>query len=289
MSENSFSLLHIDVARNATDDFNLFHDKHRWHEIDNNPFEGPIVLGFQLAALLYEHTLSHRQTHNEFSLITREQLNYTNVQLNFANAVKPDQPVNVAIKKSLFSDNEMNPALSNRVSLHSCGGLCMAGFIKESHAPLFIARTFSNTLPDLRAIKDRSFLPNSNIFLKRKYMNISNAKNFLCSALIEQSRYFDEVADHIAFPALFPCSLISCALLEKAQLEGLNFRKDPLVYTAHKLSINNIALAQLRSNDCLDILVAPDPAGTPYQFECLGIVNKQQRLFEGVVTLKPLF
>lgn len=289
MSENSFSLLHIDVARNATDDFNLFHDKHRWHEIENNPFEGAIVLGFQLAALIYEEALLYRQKSKETHLIQQQQLDYTNIQLNFANAVKPNQAVSVNIKKSLFSNNEMNPALSNRVSLHSSDGLCMAGFIKESRLPLFSTQAFSDELPNLSTVKDRSFLPDSNIFLKRKYMNISNAKNFLCSALIEQSRYFDEVADHIAFPTLFPCSLISCALLEKAQLEGLNFRKDPLVYTAHKLSVNRVALAQLRSNDCLDILVAPCSPDQPFQFDCLGVVNKELRLFEGTVALKPLF
>ena len=46
-----FNQLHIDVARNATDDFNLFHDSKKWQYIKNNPFNGTIVLGFQLESL----------------------------------------------------------------------------------------------------------------------------------------------------------------------------------------------------------------------------------------------
>ena len=49
-----FNQLHIDVARNATDDFNLFHDSKKWQYIKNNPFNGTIVLGFQLESLI-EH------------------------------------------------------------------------------------------------------------------------------------------------------------------------------------------------------------------------------------------
>ncbi|MCK5477562.1 MAG: hypothetical protein KAI44_01465, partial [Methylococcales bacterium] len=44
--------IHIEVARNASDDFNLFHDKHKWLQINHNPFKGPIVLGYQLNTLI---------------------------------------------------------------------------------------------------------------------------------------------------------------------------------------------------------------------------------------------
>jgi hypothetical protein len=47
-----FQQIHIDVARNATDDFNPFHDKNRWQNITDNPFVGPIALGFQLECLI---------------------------------------------------------------------------------------------------------------------------------------------------------------------------------------------------------------------------------------------
>ncbi len=43
---DQFSQIHIDVACNATDDFNLIHDSQRWSRIVNNPFQGPIILGF---------------------------------------------------------------------------------------------------------------------------------------------------------------------------------------------------------------------------------------------------
>jgi hypothetical protein len=37
---------------NATDDFNPFHDQKKWNRIQGNPFGMPIVLGFQLEALV---------------------------------------------------------------------------------------------------------------------------------------------------------------------------------------------------------------------------------------------
>ena len=46
------SQIHIDIARNSTDDFNLFHNKDRWHWVRGNPFEGPIALGFPLGCVI---------------------------------------------------------------------------------------------------------------------------------------------------------------------------------------------------------------------------------------------
>ena len=61
----SFHPIHIDVARNATDDFNPFHDKNRWQRVAGNPFSGPILLGFQLECLIEDQLLQYRKRHNE--------------------------------------------------------------------------------------------------------------------------------------------------------------------------------------------------------------------------------
>ena len=64
-----FQQIHIEVARNATDDFNPFHDKHRWHNVADNPFGGPIALGFQLECLIEQHMRLYRKQHGEDELI----------------------------------------------------------------------------------------------------------------------------------------------------------------------------------------------------------------------------
>jgi hypothetical protein len=69
----SVSELHLDVARNSTDDFNLFHDKNKWQQDDKNPFSGPIFPGFQLEMLIEGAMRSHRE-HHENSLIGSENL-----------------------------------------------------------------------------------------------------------------------------------------------------------------------------------------------------------------------
>ena len=64
-SSLTFQQIHIDVARNATDDFNLFHDPDKWMRIKLNPFLGPIALGFQVESLI-EHSLrSYRNLNDE--------------------------------------------------------------------------------------------------------------------------------------------------------------------------------------------------------------------------------
>jgi len=60
-SSDTFNQIHIDVARNATDDFNLFHDRNRWLRINHNPFQGPIALGFQLESLIEHKIFLYRQ------------------------------------------------------------------------------------------------------------------------------------------------------------------------------------------------------------------------------------
>jgi len=56
----AFQQIHIDAARNATDDFNPFHDPRKARLVRGNPFAGTIVLGFQLEGLI-EHAIDlHR-------------------------------------------------------------------------------------------------------------------------------------------------------------------------------------------------------------------------------------
>ena len=213
-----FDQLHIDVARNATDDFNLFHDSKKWQYIKNNPFNGTIVLGFQLESLIEHKVLLYRQIHKEQKLISDNKLRFSNYHFSFVNAVKPRQLVSVDIKESQLKKGE-NTTLSNRITVKADGLLALMGSKKESQVALFLPNLDLPKFDKLRLHPDRSFLPNGIFFLKRKFINISNAKNFLCGSLVDQDDYFDDIHYKAIFPEIFPCSLISCALLEKAQIE----------------------------------------------------------------------
>ncbi|EAR22840.1 hypothetical protein [Nitrococcus mobilis] len=289
-----FSLLHIDIARNSTDDFNLFHDKKKWHQIHHNPFGGPIVLGFQLEAFIEGAVREHRITYQDDILIAQKNLQYSNYQFSFANPVKPEQVIDIKINRSLFSNDLLNPILSNRVSLKSGGKLSMAGYKKESQKPLFLPNP---DLPDFKRLinaSDREFLGDTGFFIKRKFMNTSNAKNFLAGSLIEQSDYFDEIEGKANFPEMFPCALISCALLENVIKEKLDFKRNPMVYTSHKISIDRHHLSHLKSNDSLHLLVRliqedKNSASSLQQtYECYGVINHESLLFRSLVSLVPL-
>lgn len=293
-----FDQLHIDVARNATDDFNLFHDSKKWQYIKNNPFNGTIVLGFQLESLIEHKVLLYRQIHKEQKLISDNKLRFSNYHFSFVNAVKPRQLVSVDIKESQLKKGE-NTTLSNRITVKADGLLALMGSKKESQVALFLPNLDLPKFDKLRLHPDRSFLPNGIFFLKRKFINISNAKNFLCGSLVDQDDYFDDIHYKAIFPEIFPCSLISCALLEKAQIEQYDFEQNPMVYLSHKISIDRMLLEQLKSNDALHLLVkqlsveneSTDQIGhteARYDYECYGLIKDNAVLFRALISLAPL-
>ena len=83
---------------------------------------------------------------------------------------------------------------------------------------------------------------------------VSNAKNFLSGALVEQSDYIDELDERINFPETFPCALLSSALLERAWQQGHDFEREPMVYKSHSFSVDRKCLKEASSNDVLHLL-----------------------------------
>ena len=293
----NFKQIHIEAARNASDDFNLFHDKHKWLQITHNPFKGPIVLGFQLNTLIEYQMRLYREAHYENQIIEENDLRFSNYQVTFVNAVRPGDRVNLAIKKTLIKTIPQL-TIGNRVALKSGTDTVLLGFKKETRQPQFLPNIDLSRLPDLSKLPDRSTVAGSRFFLKRKYMNNGNAKNFLSGSLAEQADYFDEIVGKVNYPEIFPCSLTSGALLEKAQMEGFDFKKNPMVYTAHHISVDRKHVAELRSQDPLHILVDQHPDSEINRlnntdimlrvYDCYGLLDNQTILFRARLFLAPL-
>lgn len=279
---SGFSQLHIDVARFATDDFNLFHDPHKWHRLPDNPFGGPIVLGFQLEVWLAEAVADYRRMHDDPAWL--DGLRFSNYQIRFAAALKPNQRFALTVKPSQW--DLKRKVLSNRVLLRSDQGIVLVGHHKLSQAPQVLPDCRLDGLTDLAALPDRCQIPGG-YFLKRKFMMTANAKNFLLGALVDPARYFDELEGQVEFPELFPVSYISCALLERAWQFGHDFERAPMVYTRHEISIDREMAARISSNDPLHILVAPKEGGNRTWFLCLGLI-RSDLLFRAMVELMPL-
>jgi hypothetical protein len=293
----TFEQIHIEVARNASDDFNLFHDKHKWLQITHNPFKGPIVLGYQLNTLIEYQLRLYREAHHEDKVIAENNLRFSNYQITFVNAVRPRMPVYLEIKKTLINTIP-NLTIGNRIALKSEGKVVLLGFKKETKQPLFLADTPLHHLPDLNELPDCSIIPSTDYFLKRKYMNNGSVKNFLSGSLAEQSDYFDELAHIAHYPEIFPCSLSSGALLEKAQLENHDFKLNPMVYTSHEISVDRQHLSKLKNNDCLHILVKQLPESSERTlnytniklrtYQCYGLLQNNEVLFRIAMNLVPL-
>jgi hypothetical protein len=292
-----FDQIHIEVARNASDDFNLFHDKRKWLQITHNPFKGPIVLGFQLNTLIEYQMRLYRETQHENQIIAENQLRFSNYQITFVNALRPRQEISLDIKKTLISTIP-ELTLTNRVAIKSMGKTILLGYKKETKTPLFLANTHFDELPDLNAVADTSMVPGSDFFLKRKWMHNGNVKNFLSGSLAEQSDYFDELTNAAHYPEVFPCSLTSGALLEKAQLERHDFKRNPMVYTSQDISVDRLHLNRIKNNDKLHILVKQLPESKENTlnhtnillrtYECYGLLEDNSILFRIKLNLVPL-
>lgn len=292
-----FEQIHIEVARAASDDFNLFHDKHKWLQVTHNPFKGPIVLGFQLNTLIEYQMKLYREAQHEDDIIAENQLRFSNYQITFVNALRPRQEISLGIKKTLITTIP-DLSLSNRIAIKSQGKTLLLGHKKETKTPLFLGDTDLGGLPDLNVVPDKTVVPGTEFFLKRKWMTNGNVKNFLSGSLAEQSDYFDELAHIAHYPEVFPVSLTSGALLEKAQLENHDFKRNPMVYTSHDFSVDRVHLAQIKNNDKLHILVKQLPESKTNTlnhtsillrtYECYGVLESRDILFRIKLNLVPL-
>ena len=130
-----YQQIHIDAARNATDDFNPFHDRKKWHRIHGNPFGMPIVLGFQIEALIEYLVTLFREQSGEQALIDGHQLHFSNFQFAFADVLRPGEAFHVSIKKTVNRLSESGQ-LANRIVVKKQGGLVLLGYQRESTAPL---------------------------------------------------------------------------------------------------------------------------------------------------------
>ncbi len=258
--DQCFQQIHIDAARNATDDFNPFHDQNKWGSIQGNPFGEPIALGFQVEALVEYLVTLFRQQAGEHTLIIQNHLHYSNFQFNFADVLRPGEPFHVEIKKTVNRISESGQ-LGNRIAVKKQGGLVLLGFQHESTTPLCMPDADFSQLENLDTAKDRSWIAQHRYFLKRKFMSTGHGKNFLAGSLVDQHYYFDEMEERVQFPAMFPVALLSCALLEKAKQENYAFETNPVVYTSHHISVDRRLLQTLKSNHRLHLLVA-----TPRQY-----------------------
>lgn len=291
-----FSQLQIDVARNATDDFNLFHDARRWQEISENPFSGPIALGFQLECAIENRIAQRRSDALEREFIAQQNLAFSNYQFSFAQAVRPTEKLSLEVRNTLFH-SDATPSLSNRISLSSTTGIALLGYKKETQTSIFLGDAPIDELPDLNSCADRTWLANNDWFLKRKFLNVGNAKNFLLGSGVDPADYFDELNGRFRFPETFPLALVSCALLERALKQGHDFRANPMVYTGHRFSVNRRLNQTLKSNDVVHMLVGPftpqqgqSTKGLSSQLNCLcmGILEHQEVLFRGEIGLASL-
>jgi len=293
-----YQQIHIDVARNATDDFNPFHDDKKWNRIRGNPFGMPIVLGFQIEVLIEYLVALFREQNGESALIDHHHLHFSNFQFSFADVVRPGEAFHVEIKKTVNRISESGQ-IANRIAVKKAEGLVLMGFQRESTVPLCMPDADFSQIGDIDSVEDRSWIAQHRYFLKRKFMSTGHGKNFLAGSLVDQHYYFDEMEERVQFPAMFPAALLSCALLEKAKQDNYAFETNPVVYTSHLISVDRRMLQTMKSNDRLNLLVTVAETvsagkglghkGFPQQLHrCFGLLSGNRILFRAEVVMASL-
>jgi hypothetical protein len=290
-----FEQLHIDIARNSTDDFNPFHDPVRWRHIRANPFGATIALGFQLAFLVADRV---RRLRRDEDTVPQPGEGFANYDLVFADALRPGEAFHVDVRKTL-DRRARGEGISNRAVVRKPDGrLVLMGTLSETPAPRFEADANLAGVPLLDALPDRIPIPGTPYFHKHKFLTTSNGKNFCLACLVDQRDYFDELAERVRFPTMYTAALLSSALLEKARREHYDFEGDPVVYTRHQISVDRKLQATLRSNDRVHLLAEGPLAGTEGKglgkaavqqtaYRCLGAV-RNALLFRARVEMAPL-
>ncbi len=277
-----FEQLHIDVARNTTDDFNPFHDPARWRAIRDNPFGSTIVLGFQTEFLVSDLIERRHRGGVGASLGTDRGLNFSNYEFRFVGALRPGEHFDVELRNTV-DKTASNGGLSTRAILRRDDNTpVLMGVQSESAAPRFLADADLSNLPDLSQLPDRTMIADGRFFLKRKFLTTSNGKNFVLAGLGAQQDYFDELADYVSFPPMFTAALSSCGLLEKAWQQDYDFHADPVVYTNHQISVDRRLQSTLRSNERLHLLVEGPLEETATRHSPANLLAQRYRVF-GVI------
>jgi hypothetical protein len=276
-----FSQMHLDAARYATDDFNLFHDPYRWRQINGNYFDGPIALGFQLNQFVEAALDQSRAEGLDREQIREHHLGFSNYQFNFVGAVKVDVPIQLTVRPTRFHADSLS--LSNRFMMTCEDKLVLQGTKRETQVPLLLPDPKVPSIARLKSFRDRSFIDEIGTFIKRKYMNTSNAKTFLLGAGVPQLKYFDELTNKVKFPEIFPCAYLSCALLERYLKMGHDFERSPMVYTSHQISVDRILSGSLKSNSEVSILLSPPRS--LLRGRGLGALPISQLIFDGLGVL----
>lgn len=291
-----FEQIHIDAARFATDDFNPFHDPDKWRRIANNPFPGPLALGFQLEALVENLILHLPDRAADEAFATEQALAWTQYDFTFASPLSPGDRFEASVRGGQRK-RAPAPTIVHRVLIRTETRPVLLGSVRrlaEPPPPLTMRETpFTSPLRDY---PDR--FASDGWFLKRKFASTGHAKNFLAGSLARPADWFDELEGRVSFPDLFPPALLSCALLEQAHASGHDFFRAPLVYTTHRINVHRQAVEALRSNEPIHLLVrAPEPAhsaggsGGGERLKSLGLVYAGQEdrlLAQAEVQLAPL-
>jgi len=287
--QHSFTQSDVDSVRSISDDGNPIHDPSVWYKVQNNPFDGPIVLGYQLVELAARATsdsiLNESQYRANASSTPHDGI-YSRYRVTFLNAVRPNE--NVEMKASAIRKIESEEVVRQRFVARSAGTIVLKGY-RET-----VVGNSENTDYMFAGIDQRERFGRSSaqtdgeVMTTEAQLSTSHARRFAkaCGDSVHQNNVHGlrGLASDI-----YPVSMTSGALVRYAINSGWDLCARPLVYRSQDIRIDSSRLMGLSGNTAISLqtrreasrdgIQADETGASDFAFVCKGMMSDGSVLF----------
>ena len=287
--QHSFTQSEVDTVRSITDDGNPIHDPDKWHNVQNNPFDGPIVLGFQLVELAARATSDSALGQSAYTKAARpvhQTTIYNRYRVTFLNAVKADERVEMTASAVRRLDSVGSSR--QRFVARTCESIVMKGY-RET-----VTESSGNTdymfdgIEPINGSGGSNAVQHHSVMTTQKLLSTAHARRFATAC--GDSNHQNNVHGLRGLASdIYPVSMTSGALVQYASSCGWDLSVRPFVYRSQDIRIDSSRLDGLSTNTAITLqtrLVASaeddrnDALGTDeFAFVCTGSLPDKTVLF----------
>jgi len=287
--QHSFTQSDLDSVRSISDDGNPIHDPSVWCKVQNNPFDGPIVLGFQLVELAARATSDTFLNESRYKASANSAPHsgvYSRYRVTFLNAVLPN--VNVEMKASPVRKIESEKTLRQRFVARSAGNIVLKGYRETVVGNSENTDYMFSGIDQGERLGSSSAQPDGEVMITETQLLTTHARRFAkaCGDSVHQNNVHGlrGLASDI-----YPVSMTSGALVRYAINSGWDLCARPLVYRSQDIRIDSSRLNGLSGNTAISLQTRRDTShrgtqtnemgASDFAFVCTGTMSDGSVLF----------
>jgi|GEM_PF-5923434 len=286
---HSFTQSDVDTVRSISDDANPIHDPEKWSKVQNNPFDGPIVLGFQLVELAARATSSpllHQAQCAKKSRPPSRRTVINRYRVTFLNAVKANETVD--IKASATRHLDCGVTTRQRFVARSGSSIVLKGYreivmaTEDKRDDMFADVGQGGERSTVGMIGSRA------VMTTEKLLSTTHASRF--AKACGDSTHDNNVHGLRGLASdIYPVSMTSGALVRYAISSGWDLSVRPFVYKSQDIRIDSSRLSQMSTSTAITLQTQlqnsaedsmTDAMGTDdFAFFCTGLLPDKSPLF----------